>query len=310
LNLEGLDQEADSIRLVGSGVGFDFTDLNIFFGDVSGFGMVSSRFFWKPLCSQIPEVENGRNSATYEFDFIIADYKECNVSDSDSIKLFLTLIYEATIADAPNINIEGAVFNSEENCFDATVEAGNTLSLNIIGEDEVKDLLNLRMNERGFDTDALGMTFSDASGLSPVNTSFVWETSCGLLNDTTDNTYLIDIIVNNIADCGIASADTVKLRVQLTEITREAVENFPNAFSPDNNGVNDFFEILQLPADLCSDNFEFIEVTNRWGDVVFFDERRDFRWDGVNHPEGVYYYNIKYTNTEYKGLINLIRITE
>lgn len=310
LNLQSFDIDGDSIRLEGEAIEQSFSDLNIFFGNVSGFGLVSSRFFWKPTCSQIPEVENGATSATFEFKFVTKDYKPCSKILQDSLTLFLVVLYEPTARDAPNISIEGAEFNEEGNYFEATVTAGDDLILDINGEDEERDLLNMFVNAVGFDAGSIGMDFRNTAGLSPVSSTLTWPTSCASFNDSTGNEYKVQVIVENIQSCGVAAADTIELKINLVDTKREAIEQFPNAFSPDGNGVNDFFEVLLLPADLCTDSFEFIEVTNRWGDVVFFDEKRDFRWAGDNHPEGTYYYFIKYTNTSYKGLINLLRVTE
>ncbi|MBT30484.1 MAG: hypothetical protein CMO01_12570 [Thalassobius sp.] len=310
LNLESYDIDSDSIRLVGEVEGYDFSDLNIFFGNISGFGLVRSRFYWRPTCHNIADVENGSTSEVFEFDFVTRDYKDCNNSEGDSIKLFLVLIYEVTEEDAPAINVAGAQYNEAEKTFDVTIESGKLLELDIEGQDETKDLLTLRLNALNFDSEAVNMLFSNTSGVSPVTTTLIWEPLCDYFNDSIDNTYLVEMVVSNVSDCGIAAADTINLRITLTDVQREAVEDFPNAFSPDGNNVNDEFEILVLPPDLCNDMFEYIEITNRWGDVVFYDENRDFKWDGGDSPEGVYYYRIKYTKTQYKGLINLFKITE
>ena len=310
LNLRGFDSDSDSIRLEGQIEGYDFSDLNIFFGNIGGHGLVRSRFYWQPTCHILPGVENGATSEIFEFNFVTRDYKDCNNAEADSIKLFLVLLYEVTPEDAPDIIVDGAEYNDSDNTFDVSIEAGKKLELLINGEDENKDLLNLRLNALNFNAEEINMLFSNASGVSPVSSSLNWETSCDYFNDSIGNTYLVQMIVSNVADCGIAASDTINLRINLTEVNREVVENFPNAFSPDGNNINDNYEILILPADLCNDRFEYIEITNRWGDVVFYDENRDFKWDGLDRPEGVYYYRIKYTKSEYKGLINLFRVTE
>jgi len=310
LQLQGFDVDGDSIRLEGTAVDANFSDLNIFFGNTSGKGLVSSNFVWQPKCSQIPDVENGATSAVFEFQFVTRDFSDCNLPTEDRITLFLVVLYEPTAEEAPNALVEGAEFNAAENLFEASVAAGDLLELKINGVDEESDLLNMRVNALNFNTTEVGMEIGNAAGRSPVSSNLLWPTSCDSFIDSLNSELMVQIVTENVASCGIAAKDTVELKIKLTDREREPVETFPNAFSPDGNGINDFFEILMLPADLCKDSFEFVEVTNRWGDVVFSDERRDFRWDGGQQPEGTYFYFIKYTNTSYKGLINLLRVTE
>ncbi|MFO7997850.1 MAG: gliding motility-associated C-terminal domain-containing protein, partial [Bacteroidales bacterium] len=66
----------------------------------------------------------------------------------------------------------------------------------------------------------------------------------------------------------------------------------PNVFTPNGDGINDVFEILNLEHYPASQ----IVIYNRWGNKVF--EHTDYYnnwWNGSNHPDGVYYYVIRYT---------------
>jgi len=88
--------------------------------------------------------------------------------------------------------------------------------------------------------------------------------------------------------------------------------NFPNAFTPNGDGKNDFFEPLFIGGFHRFHNFI---ITNRWGQVVFNAENSGMRWDGnfngVPQDMGTYYYYIKYdcgsTILEQKGDLTLIR---
>lgn len=73
----------------------------------------------------------------------------------------------------------------------------------------------------------------------------------------------------------------------------------PNAFSPgNNNDQND--EFFVFPNDFV-DNFE-IFIYSRWGEIVFYSNDFDFRWNGFFRgkllPEGTYAYVIKFTSIE------------
>ncbi len=81
--------------------------------------------------------------------------------------------------------------------------------------------------------------------------------------------------------------------------------------TPNGDGFNDFFTLTgedipypqQLPEDNCRSSFEEVIIFNRWGRIVFRDTRREFRWNAKNEVAGVYYYQIKFSDFEYKGTL-------
>ena len=91
------------------------------------------------------------------------------------------------------------------------------------------------------------------------------------------------------------------------------VFNPPNAFSPDGDGINDSFSLMNLenpsqnlPLDACDDNFESIVFVDRTGVEVFKSYNKNFVWDGGGLPSGVYFYYIKYTKSEFKSSVTLV----
>jgi gliding motility-associated-like protein len=62
-----------------------------------------------------------------------------------------------------------------------------------------------------------------------------------------------------------------------------------NVFTPNGDGVNDFYEIPNLERYISNE----LVVFNRWGERVF--EATNYRnnWDGGNLPDGVYYYILR-----------------
>ena len=99
------------------------------------------------------------------------------------------------------------------------------------------------------------------------------------------------------------------------EVFKSCYLHIPNAFTPNGDGVNDYF----LPRqDLSRRLTRFtMEVYNRWGQVIFRTDRLDGRgWDGrfngSDQPGGVYIYLIVAeidgrNNESYKGNLTLIR---
>jgi len=69
---------------------------------------------------------------------------------------------------------------------------------------------------------------------------------------------------------------------------------FPNAFSPNNDGRNDFFH----PITIGHHNINNFRIMNRWGQVVYESKDETKGWNGTfngkEQPIGSYYYYIKY----------------
>jgi gliding motility-associated-like protein len=86
----------------------------------------------------------------------------------------------------------------------------------------------------------------------------------------------------------------------------------PNAFTPNNDGVNDYLNFKGKYIDFFS-----IEIYNRWGQLVY--QNNDFtnNWDGTNNgiplPEDVYVYHINYASQAFDfmntqtGTLTIIR---
>ncbi|MBO9641168.1 MAG: gliding motility-associated C-terminal domain-containing protein, partial [Siphonobacter aquaeclarae] len=77
--------------------------------------------------------------------------------------------------------------------------------------------------------------------------------------------------------------------------------------TPNNDGKNDFFYVEDLPQDNCIQQFEYVEIFNRWGKQVYRDTKRTFRWGGENLSTGQYYYVIRYTKQQFKGIVSILR---
>lgn len=82
----------------------------------------------------------------------------------------------------------------------------------------------------------------------------------------------------------------------------------PNIFTPNNDGINDYFVIEDIIED------SELKVFNRWGKLVY--ERKDYnnRWkgknrDGIDLSEGVYFYSLsnKHAVKPFTGFIHLQR---
>ena len=56
----------------------------------------------------------------------------------------------------------------------------------------------------------------------------------------------------------------------------------PNAFTPNNDGINDFFEFYgSYPKSIR------VKISNRWGQTVYESDQINFKWDGTNIQTGL-----------------------
>jgi gliding motility-associated-like protein len=104
---------------------------------------------------------------------------------------------------------------------------------------------------------------------------------------------------------GCQRIDTLKISVR-TDIF------IPNVFTPNNDGKNDNFEIINLP-----DNSSIV-ITNRWGRQVFSGSKfakisdpagitsSSIVWDGGSEVDGIYYYNLVAGGKMYTGWIEIL----
>ena len=86
------------------------------------------------------------------------------------------------------------------------------------------------------------------------------------------------------------------------------IQPIPSIFTPNGDGINDFFVI---------ENIEYfpnsrLEIFTRWGNMIYSSNNYQNDWDGDNHSSGTYYY-VFYPNDPsgkmniYKGFLTLIR---
>ncbi|MGZ3757715.1 MAG: CshA/CshB family fibrillar adhesin-related protein [Mucilaginibacter sp.] len=100
----------------------------------------------------------------------------------------------------------------------------------------------------------------------------------------------------NVATVSITDVDKVNLKI-------------PNLFTPNGDGVNDFFEIRGLSN---YPNNELI-IVNRWGNEVFRQTNYQNKWDGTGLNEGTYYFLLYIKKTDgsifqvLKGYTTLLR---
>lgn len=91
-----------------------------------------------------------------------------------------------------------------------------------------------------------------------------------------------------VASNGIC-ADSMQLTIVTT--ISDFLIHIPNVFTPNDDHINDVFYIGTTNAKTV-----FVEIVNRWGNMMTKLEKPTDTWDGENAPSGVYYYKYKITD--------------
>lgn len=112
--------------------------------------------------------------------------------------------------------------------------------------------------------------------------------------------YVNLVATNNTVGCSM----THNIYFKLIELT------IPEGFSPNGDGINDFFEIPEIF------NFDAsLKVWNRWGDIVFESDKYANEWDGSCKatmcigsgilPEGTYFYTLTIGGNKFDAYVTI-----
>ncbi|OQX81103.1 MAG: hypothetical protein B6D61_01125 [Bacteroidetes bacterium 4484_249] len=143
-------------------------------------------------------------------------------------------------------------------------------------------------------------------------------------NHTYTNTGTYNVLFDYITYYGCPGKDSIDMEVKPVELV------FPNAFTPNGDGLNEIFVIyeddgtndeenggvlksgLDDPVDLSKYYISnTLKVFNRWGQVVFETDNYQNDWDGSRLRDGIYYYILicegETDSPTYKGSVMILR---
>jgi large repetitive protein len=145
------------------------------------------------------------------------------------------------------------------------------------------------------------------SGESNMHWTYQWMRGTAELPGRTYDT----LMVNQPAIYTVMVLDTLTTCMGFFDINvdeRNCDLTVPNVFTPNGDGINDVFEILNLEHYPGAQ----MVIFNRWGKKVF--EHHDYYnnwWDGRDQPDGVYFYVLKYLRAGkmryIEGAVSIVR---
>ncbi|GAB3762354.1 gliding motility-associated C-terminal domain-containing protein [Spirosoma pomorum] len=290
----GVDTDNDNITLRAVGRGFTLVQAGMNFGNTVGIGKVSQPFTWKPTCAQATQ-------SSYVVDFIVTDAR-CNRNLSDTVSV--TLRADGLPSQPPSIRttLSGPVVDLVVSPNDSSGRS----AFDVLGNDPDRDTLLMTGVGRGFDMKALGMAFTNKTGRPMLQSAFTWKPTCALMNGQSEATFIVDFVVDD-RSCQPKHTDTTSVTFRLRDPSVSAEITVPNVFTPNGDGINDYFGVKDLPDNVCAEQFRSIDISNRWGKIIFTSIDPKFRWYGTDTPVGTYYYLIRTDKRTFKGPVTLIR---
>lgn len=223
------------------------------------------------------------------------------VSDNSCpYELHDTLVIALTIS--PKINNKPTItwLNNTEN----TLVANATQCLHFIGEDiNLEDSLTIKMFDVSDELLKQNITVEiDTTQKNPVSINVCIKTGC-ILNESDSEGFRLVVSDQSCPEPKIDTFD-VKLMIESLDLG-DPLKDIPNVFTPNKDGINDYFSISKQFPSNCMDDF-YITIYNRWGEIVFKTDDFGFQWSGENLPVGVYFYVIKLRGREKAGDILLM----
>ncbi len=230
----------------------------------------------------------GENSGSLEIDVIggtppYAYLWEVNnyIATTKSINNLYSGDYSFTITDANDCNVSSTIKIKDPLPIDATISTFNTTCN---GKNDGQIIIY------------------PTGGLAPYQ--FMYNNTIhdsNTFSNLSPGNYAYKIIDNNQCVSELYSAE-------ISNNSSDCID-IPNTFTPNSDGINDYWEIANI--DMFPDSR--VQVFNRWGQLVFETRSNDMMWDGTskmgNCPTGTYLYNIELHNRSepYQGYITLVR---
>lgn len=287
-------------------------------------GPVSGSIFPEGITTVTFEAtDNSGNSATCSFDVVILPGgtrpdagEDQNICDETSTTLtgntpdFGTGVWSLISGNgniqnpgAPETDVDGLTEGA--NVFIWTIDPDNGCAL-------LSDTVTIRV-EPGVTVDAgsdqniqLGNQAGLNASFTPAGGDIVWQPAATLSCETCDNP-----LANPIVSTTYYAIYTSPLGCErIDSVTVQVSRELPNTITPNNDGVND---VWNIPGIADYPNVE-VYIYNRWGNEIFRSTGYREPWDGKRGgddlPTGAYFYMIDYKSSgveNLNGTVNIIR---
>jgi gliding motility-associated-like protein len=179
--------------------------------------------------------------------------------------------------------------------FEASIGEPTCITIAAIDSNE-NDVLNLSISANSSAGDAHNANRFSNFGISQTGyteKTLCWTPDC--IDGVKDQQYTIDILVSS-PGCDGPLEKTQRLEIHLKQNIPSIEALFPNVFTPNGDGINDFFEVNKTLEGTCIGLLQ-VQIFNRWGNLIHQAPVDEMHWDGTS-PEhqplspGVYFFSV------------------
>ncbi|CAH0994960.1 hypothetical protein EMA8858_01079 [Emticicia aquatica] len=287
------DIDNDTLMLSGNGRNFSLGNYGFSFLPKQGLGKVNSDLLFIPNCEAVKQKQ-------LLLDFIAKDFR-CGVSSQTVYSVPVEV--KSKPNNSPTINTSLA-----NNTVELTVSPNisNELTFNVNSQDIDNEQLSLLGSPKGFEFKNASMTFENKEGKGNVSSLFKWNPTCVLLGGKDSKEFVVNFSSRDNSCVQLQDSISVRLILKDNVISENLLKPF-NTFTPNGDGINDYFDLGHISEDNCKRQFKKFEIFNRWGKSIFISIDRNFKWLGENDPTGDYFYALSFSDEIFKGVIHLVR---
>lgn len=282
------DLDDDNIELSYTSTNFDFSSSNFSWTNrLNQINQKRNEFCWTPSCDEVADRDS------IYLDFLVRDRK-CDNEKFDTLRVLFKFNFPDN--QVPEIiKPDSAVY---------TINAGYSRKIEVEGIDEnEEDLLILSARPLYESSIPLRIEMNSVQGIGELQSILNVYADCGLNSNTL---YPIEVKLLSNKYCNSYDTITKVVNMRVVPLLDLGKPLLPQVFSPNGDGINDFYSIYLANRTICPDKFEFL-IFDRWGKKMFETKDPEFAWDGKDCHAGAYVYFMKLSDEKYSGIISLVK---
>jgi hypothetical protein len=247
-----------------------------------GLGLVNTTFRWTEICIA-PEQLPLRLQSIVESDV-------CGDIQYDTFYIYIKVIPKLV-----DVTLSSSYTGGTDIYLDERTSTGFLLT------GKVNDSRQVQLSASGSLIDQPDFMFRGGVGTGVFSDNFYFTAACGGKSGTYPITFKA---VSRF--CGFEYTDSLRYNVTLA-YEPDNMGVLPNLITPNGDGMNDEFSLAKIaPVENCANQFDFVEIYNRWGKRVFFSRNRDFIWSPEKDIEGIYFYGLNFKTKRFSSWISVV----